>query len=82
MSLAKEDEEFVVKVSLEMAEYLVSDRSVTQLQDLAEKFSEYEFVGISDLDGESVVGEQFVEFYPDADSVTRTVVENFYEIKQ
>ena len=75
------DEEFIVKASLAVSDYIVSDRSVTQLQELARKFSEYEFTGINDLDGKSVVGEQFMEFYPDEDSVKKLVIDNFYEVK-
>ncbi len=78
---AKNDEEFVVEASIAMSGYTVSDRSVTQLQDLARKFSEYEFVGISDFEGELVLGEKFMEFYPDKDSVLKTVVEGFYKPK-
>lgn len=77
----EEDEEFIIDASLAMSDYIVSDRSVTQLQKLAEKFNEYEFVGISDFSGESVVGEQFMEFYPDKDSITEIVIDAFYEPK-
>jgi len=81
MQCVTADEEFIIEASIAMSEYMVSDRSVTQLQELARKFSEYEFAGITDFDGESVVGEQFMEFYPDEDSVIKTVVDNFYEVK-
>ncbi len=75
------DDEFIVEASLAMSDYIVSDRSVTQLQDLSRKFSEYEFVGIDDFDGELTLGEEFMEFYPDEDSVLEIVVDSFYEIK-
>ncbi len=79
MECAENDEEFIINATLAMSDYIVSDRSVTQLQDLAKKFSEYEFVGISDLEGEFLYGKQYMEFYPDEDSVKKTVIENFYE---
>ncbi len=76
------DEEFIIEASLAMSDYIISDRSVTQLQELARKFSEYEFVGINDFEGRSLIGEQFMEFYPDEDSLTKVVVDNFYEPKK
>lgn len=75
------DEDFIVESTLAMSDYIVSDRSVTQLQELSRKFSEYEFVGIDDFDGELTLGEEFMEFYPDEDSVLEIVVDSFYEIK-
>ena len=76
------DEEFIVNASLQMKDYLVSDRSVTQMQQLADKFSTYEFVEIGTLRGESRVGERFMEFYADADHVREIVVQLFYELKK
>ena len=76
------DESFVVEATLEMSDYIVSDRSVTQLQELARKFSEYEFLGIESIEGESVVGDEFMEFYVDEDSILDVVVKNFYEPKK
>lgn len=79
MQCVEKDSEFVVDASLAMSDYIVSDRSVTQLQDLARKFSEYEFLEISNLEGEFVNGGQFVEFYADAESITEFVVNVFYQ---
>ncbi|MBE6679121.1 MAG: hypothetical protein E7598_01215 [Ruminococcaceae bacterium] len=79
MQKVEEDEEFFIDASLEMADYIVSDRSVTQLQDLANKFVEYEFERMDDIEGETVRGEKFMEFYPDEESVFKTVIALFYE---
>lgn len=75
------DDEFIVDASLKMADYIVSDRSVTQLQELTRKFSAYEFVEICTIEGESVVGEEFIEFYPDEDSIEKIVIDLFYKPK-
>lgn len=77
----EEDDEFIVDASLKMSDYIVSDRSVTQLQELTKKFDEYEFKGIVDFEGESKKGEDFIEFYPDYASLEKTVIELFYEPK-
>ena len=62
-----------------MSEYIISDRSVTQLQTLADKFNKYEFKGIESLKGESHIGDEFIEFYPDENSLKSIVIELFYE---
>ncbi len=76
-----EDDEFVIEASLKMADYIVCDRSVTQLQDLARKINTYEFVDNSGITGEEKVGKEFIEFYANSDSITKLVVEWFYEEK-
>lgn len=81
MSEMSEDENFIIDASVKMSDYMISDRSVTQLQTLANKFNEYEFEGIRALEGESKNGEQFVEFYPDEEHLMQTVIELFYKKK-
>ena len=79
--MAKDDEEFVVNASLEMSEYMITDRSVTQLQELARKMTEYDFVGIEKIDGNIRIGNNHVEFIPDEADVKRLVVDLFYRAK-
>ena len=74
-----EDQNFIVDSSIKMSDYIISDRSVTQLQELSRKFNEYEFGGIYDIEGESEQGVEFMEFYPDRESLEKTVVELFYD---
>ena len=76
------DDEFVVEASLKMSEYIVSDRSVTQLQTLAEKFNQYEFLGIKDIDGTSKMGAEYIEFYPNEESIKEIIINLFYEPKK
>ena len=76
------NDDFIVDATLKMSNYIISDRSVTQLQELARKFMAYEFVEISTIEGESKLGEQYVEFYPDADSIDKLVIELFYQPKE
>ncbi len=72
------NDEFIIEATLKMADYIVSDRSVTQLQELLRKISTYEYTGIISMDGESKVGEKFIEFYPLQRSLEKIVVEKFY----
>ena len=82
LKLVESDEEFVVDASVKMSDYIVSDRSVTQLQELMRKMSTYEFEGIKSFEGENKMGDEFVEFYPTKDSVEDIVIDLFYEEKK
>jgi len=77
----EKDDEFIVDMSLKLADYIESDRSVTRLQELAKKMDAYEFKGIKSPEGESKMGEKFIEFYPDQNSIENLVVELFYKEK-
>lgn len=74
-----EDDNFVVDASLTLADYIVSDRSVTQLQALVDKFNQYEFLGIQSIDGESRVGDEYMEFYPDDNALLDMIIRLFYQ---
>lgn len=75
------DPEFVIEASVKMSEYMISDRSVTQLQELARKFNAYEFDGIRNIKGDSRVEEELAAFYPDRASLKKMIVELFYTPK-
>ena len=75
------DPEFIVESSVKMSDYIISDRSVTQLQELMRKFNEYEFLGIQAIEGENRMGEKYIEFYPSEESVKEVVVNSFYKPK-
>lgn len=78
---AENDEEFIVDASVKMSDYLVSNYTVTRLQELFNKVSDYRFTEIRYLEGENVVGDKFMEFTPDEDSVKKVVVDLFYSLK-
>ena len=78
----KADKDFPINAITEMADYIISDRSATQLQEIGEKLNEYEFCGILDIEGESKKGEEFIEFNPKKDSIDKLVIDLFYELKK
>lgn len=78
----EQNADFIDNSVLELTEYTVSDCSVNRLQTLGERISTFEFVGIKDFEGEYVVGEKYMEFYPDKQSITATNVELFYELQK
>ena len=75
------DDNFVIEASSKLADYIVSDRSVNQLQKIAKKLSQYKFTEIETLEGESVIKDGLMEFRPDADSIDKIVFELFYKKK-
>ena len=76
------DEEFSIKLVDTMDEYVVYDSSNQKMQKFAEKLDDYEFLGIRDIAGQSKLGAEYMEFYPDENSVLQTVVELFYKPKE
>ena len=78
VSSSEKDEEFIVNASLKMTDYIISDRSVTQLQELGKKCIEYTKGDIITLAGESKMGEKYVEFYPDSAALEKLVIDLFY----
>ena len=72
------DENFVVNAVLKMADYMVSDCSSNQLTELAQTIIDYRFTEIKTIEGDNVVGEKHMEFFPDVDSLKKNVVELFY----
>ena len=75
------DDAFLVKLIDTMDDYVVYDSSNQRMLKYAEKFDEYEFLGIREIEGESKLGEEFIEFYPSEDSVWRIVIDLFYTPK-
>jgi len=75
------DDEFLVKLVEKMDDYVVYDSSDQRMLSFAEKFDDYEFLGIREIEGESKLGDEFVEFYPDEESVWNIVIDMFYTPK-
>lgn len=73
------DEDFVSQAALTMTDYLVSDCSGNKLETMLSRFAENRLETIYSPEGRSVAGEQFMEFYPDAASLERIVIDCFYE---
>ncbi len=75
------DEKFVFKAADKLMPYLEYNSTEYRLKEFAEKFNNYEFSGIKEIDGESKLGEKFNEFYPDEDSIFKIVIDLFYTPK-
>ncbi len=75
------DGNFLAEAAVQLSEHLISDRSVNQLQQLAERYFSYEDCGILELPGELTQGEEFMEFYPDEDALLELVIGLFFQPK-
>ncbi|MBE6903042.1 MAG: hypothetical protein E7480_00340 [Ruminococcaceae bacterium] len=82
ISCINADEGFVLKLINTMDDYAVYDSSDQKMIKFGEKFKDYEFLGIREIEGESKLGEEFIEFYPNDDSLWEIVLDLFYTKKQ
>lgn len=74
----KSDENFVLTAWRELSQYAVSDCYEQDLLQIYEKISGYEYLGTVNIEGKSLVGESFMEFYPDEEKLEKLVLEMFY----
>ncbi len=81
MDYADEDSSFVLNTVSAMDAYVDFDKglSVERMQTLLDKVHVYEYGGSCTIDGESKMGDTFIEFYPNEESIKQTVVNLFYE---
>ncbi len=78
---AEGNESFGLEAITKVSEYLVSDCVNVELTELFEQLSTYDFEGIVSLEGETKVGEEYMEFHPDMTKLKTLVAETFY-VKQ
>lgn len=62
-----------------IVDYMVTDCSITDLSETAEKLSSYSISEIVSPEGESVKGDEFIEFHVDDESLKELVINTFYE---
>lgn len=78
----KEDENFLINASFELSDYMVSNYTAKQLENIVSNISDYKFTDIYELEGESVVGKEFMEFYANEESIDKIVLDLFYKPKE
>ena len=79
---AEDNDSFVLDAVTRMNDYIVSNCSISQMDDLFEKAMSYEFDEIRTLEGESVKGDQYMEFHYDPDALKELIVELCYTEKK
>lgn len=71
---------FAADLILSISDDLTSDCTIQQLQELAEFLGQCPAASIDTIDGESVKGKEYMEFYPDESQLRQYVVDHFYEL--
>lgn len=67
---------------LEVERYIYYGCSEDQLSAITEKLSGYEYEGALSLEGEPVVGEEFMEYHIDEEALRATIIDLFYDLKK
>lgn len=80
-AVSSEKTDFVVGASASVANYIVTDCNSNRLEALMEKVLTYKYNGILELEGSSIAGDRFMEFYPTEDSILKVVTSLFYTPK-
>lgn len=76
------DSSFALDFLLTLSDYIYTDASFSVLNSAVNKYSTYERLENYTIDGESVVGDDFMEFYADDGQLMDLVLELFYAIEE
>lgn len=82
--IGKLDEDFSVspqQISI-ISKYIISDCSIDTLSRMAEQFVDYPLQEMQDIQGEAIVGEEYMEFYADEAALQEQILDLFYEVKE
>lgn len=75
----QEDPDFLTRALARVNDSFVSDCTVNQLDRLAKQVEEMELGDFLTLEGEAVVGDTYMEFYPDPEALQQTILRLFYK---
>ena len=72
---------FVAETYSAVAPYLVSDCPINSLTAMIERYQDYQFLGVITPEGQNTIGEEYYEFYADAEKLDELVIDLFYAPK-
>ncbi len=78
---SKSDNNFALSTYESVSDYIVSDCSINTLSSMLNRYSDYTFNGIISPEGENKIGEKYMEYYLDEDSLFELVLDLFYSKK-
>ena len=73
------DDTFALNLVLTLSDYMVSDMTAQKLADFATYMQDYTDEGVLQIQGESVKGERFMEFYADDTDLQKQVFTLYYQ---
>ncbi len=74
----KTDEYFLRELFNGVSSYITSDCTVNQIIRLSEGWEELTDWELKTIDGEAIVGDEFMEFYPNEEALKELVLDSFY----
>ena len=77
-----ESDRFAVNVYEDVADYLVSDCSVTVISQVISRYADYTVSDVKTPKGENVLGETYFEFYADEDDLDQLILSLFFAPKR
>jgi len=77
-SCMRKDPDFAAKLVLKTGEMFTTDYSASGLEELFEILENVEVRPFGRLEGKTIRGEEFMEFYPDQDALQETILKLFY----
>ena len=80
-SCIENDDTFLLNLADKLDKYVLYDSTNQRMLELLKKYKECKFTGITDIEGEFKLGEEYMEFYPDEESIIKTVIDLFYTEK-
>ena len=76
---AHDESNFISHSLLKLSNHMQSDLSVNSLSSLADRIQDYKLNPFVTIDGEAVVGDEFMEFYHDEESLNQVLISLFTE---
>lgn len=70
-----EDEELIIEVAENLSDHIVTDYDLIEI---LTNLSDYEFKTIYSIEGDNILGENHIEFYPYEDSIESAIMQLFY----
>lgn len=77
--MAQDNSAAFTEVLFNASEFITSDCTVNELSRLYNLTKDYEYKGFVNIAGEAVVGEEFMEFYPDEDKLRELILDLYYD---
>ena len=77
----RSSDRFALSLAETLESYATSDLITDELADLATRLKDYTFTGILSTEGEALLEDEHIAFYPDEESLQATVLRLFFEPK-
>ncbi|MBR5975032.1 MAG: LCP family protein [Clostridiales bacterium] len=76
-----QDAGFALELILDLGDYMLTDYDLNSLSKLSDYLANYEYLGMTKIEGTYQMGEEFLEFYCDDTSLKDAVISLYYEEK-